>query len=118
MNTIENNKIIAKFMGMEQGKANDSRWKNDWFEKLVVVGNGFEAGRRHERLHFHSSWDWLMEVVEKIESLDYSVDIFNKAVSIQCNTKTQMIVDLSGRTDNSKLSQVYEAVVEFIKYKN
>lgn len=108
MNTTENNKIIAKFMGYAQPHPeypNTSYWYKEGRAPLAL-------------LLYNSSWDWLMEVVEKIESLGYSVDIFNKAVSIQCNTKTEMIVDLSGRTDNSKLSQVYEAVVEFIKYKN
>ena len=65
MKTTENNKLIATFMGMSQGKPNEQRFKSDWFEQLIVEGNSFETGRKHTYLHFDTDWNWLMEVVNK-----------------------------------------------------
>ena len=59
MTTTENNKLIAEFMGLKQGKdINKPRWKDDWFENL--------SGRRHTHLHFDNDWDWLMPVIAKL----------------------------------------------------
>lgn len=58
---------IAKFMGLSQGHPNkeETRWKDDWFEKLTIDGNVFESGRRHINLLFTKEWNWLMPVVHK-----------------------------------------------------
>jgi len=103
------NKLIAEFMGMSQGKPNENRWKNDWFEKLTTDGNEFESGRRHEHLLFDSSWGWLMPVVEKIEHTSAYVNIKG------CHVKISTWVDVNAPT---KREAVYKAVVEFIKWFN
>jgi hypothetical protein len=61
------NIIIAKFMGLSKGHPNkkETRWKDDWFEQLVIDGNDFECGRRHTYLQFIYEWNWLMPVVHK-----------------------------------------------------
>jgi len=56
MNTNENNKLIAEFLDL-------TYLKNYYVHK----GNAFNE----DYLLFHSDWNWLMEVVEKIESLGY-----------------------------------------------
>lgn len=53
---MEQNKIIALFMGLSEGKPNESRWKKDWF-----TANGV----RHTHLEYHESWDALMPVVKE-----------------------------------------------------
>ena len=45
---IESNKLIAEFMGVE-------------FMEASLDGDDFN-------LQFHTSWDWLMPVIEKIEN--------------------------------------------------
>jgi len=101
MNITENNKIIAEFMEMTQGKPDETRWRNDWFEKLSVNGNTFESGRRHTHLHFHSDWNWLMEVVDKIINLKevYAEERQKVYKSISPNIET-----------------TYNACIEFIKW--
>lgn len=108
---IENNKLLAKFMGMSQGKPNETRWKNDWFEQLTVNGNVFESGRRHEYLHFDSDWNWLMEVVEKIESLDYGFEIIGNYCKIGNNANIQC-------SQPTKIQAVYNACITFVKWYN
>lgn len=56
---IEGNKLIAEFMG-RKGKVNAHLyWVNVPSVKWVTI----------EQMQFHSSWDWLMPVAEKI--MDY-----------------------------------------------
>lgn len=54
MNTTENNKIIAEFMGVLE-------WEENTFN---INGSNYSLGG----LKYHFDWNWLMEVVEKIET--------------------------------------------------
>ena len=63
-----------------------------------------------KQLMFHSSWDWLMPVVQKIESLGYVFTIQGgKAEYGEMISETQCFIA------EDKLSSTYNAVVEFIK---
>lgn len=57
---VEKNKIIAEFMG---GILHTNGSSGEWFK--------FDGGIAHDTsdLKYHSSWDWLMPVVEKIEQI-------------------------------------------------
>lgn len=96
---MENNKLIAEFMDYECG--------SDW-EK------------------FQTSWDWLMPVVEKIESLnfndskgDYSFNVF--IIYGDCSIKDDeeirngLWICKHSLDSMSKIESTYNAVVEFIK---
>lgn len=64
MGTIENNKLIAEFMG---DKSADTQEQYDEF-----VENGFKSNTWHtNELCYDASWDWLMPVVEKIEKTSW-----------------------------------------------
>ena len=101
-NSIDNNKLIAEFMGLE------------------ITGPGFSSGYsyKEEYVHFedvlyHKSWNWLMPVVEKIENLGYGVTIFRKGCHIDAG------VYISNEYNNApKITQTYKAVIEFIKWYN
>ena len=92
---MENNKLIAEFMGMEFG--DDGTMCYDDAENL-------HPPTPTDMLAFHTSWDWLMPVVEScFERLD---DRDNSANEI----KRQLLV--------CNLKGVHTAVVEFIKEYN
>jgi uncharacterized protein YyaL (SSP411 family) len=55
-------------------------------------------------LHYHTSWDWLMPVAEKIM---WDNDIEDN----QCTNIAEALCD-------AKIDRVYDAVVEFIKEYN
>lgn len=57
------NESIAIFMELRKGPLDpkETRWKNDWFGPVL----------RYTRLEYHSSWDWLMPVIEKIGEYTY-----------------------------------------------
>ena len=118
MKTTEGNKLIAEFMGMQQGKNrpyNDGRWENDWFEA--------ESGMRHSILLYHSSWDWLMPVVEKIENVYTKKYKSGFVVRIEYKDIFVMTLDTSEELiicdqSDSKLEGVYWTCVKFIKWYN
>ena len=97
MNTQENNKLIAEFMGY------------DWVELLVEP-------------QYHTSWDWLMPVVEKIECTtidndDNSDNFFNVMIEVfECNINGGDICIC--KSGNTKREATYNAVVEFINQYN
>lgn len=95
MNTTENNKIIAEFMGYE------------WFE----VNKPYIAVKNvNGSVHFRTDWNDLMEVVEKIYSLNIYYDeyiFFNSSMFS------------SGKIELSTNKEaVYNACVEFIQWYN
>ena len=56
---MNNNKLIAEFMGLETPDG-------CYFEHLTKEGN--RELTHHILLQYHTSWDWLMPVVDKIEN--------------------------------------------------
>jgi len=113
MSTIKNNQLIAEFMGYEYipYSGNFPTRKPGWWkkgtysEKLTKVNSNNMLCRRHVQLKYNCSWDWLMPVVEKIESLNYEVSIgsgsFCKVDEIEVKSET-------------KLLAAYIAVISFI----
>lgn len=93
----ENNKLIAEFMGVDPVDV------DTWLDK-------------NEELNYNSSWDWLMPVVEKIESLD--IVCFEKNLQEEGDyqalfTKGSNIF-ICHYADTS-IEATYKAVIEFIK---
>jgi len=105
MNTTENNKIIAEFMGAKLTK------------DLQIVYPIYEGDSSYvKNLKYHSDWNWLMEVVEKIESLRNQIVIFNKTAALS-NVKEPSVFNDSFKAETKKQA-VYNACVEFIKWYN
>lgn len=110
MNNIDNNRLISIFMGTE--------FMSTFCSPITP-------------LNFHTSWDWLMPVVEKIETLfndGIDVDIFSDGTVITQYrfeengylTEGKEIVRLTKAEIgfNTKIEHTYQAVVEFIKWYN
>ena len=98
---IENNRIIAEFIGLKV---------EDEDERIFING----LGTRLLEDTFNKSWDWLMQVVEKIESLEdnrYNIEINN----LWCNIYDTKIMDVFEYMEDSKINSVYGACLEFIK---
>lgn len=99
MNT-ENNKIIAEFMSPKLH-----------MESQVVTQNLFK---------YHSDWNWLMEVVEKIESLGFGTSIVGGKNGFACVVTNGIENSFVGnhKINSTKIQAVYNACVEFIKWHN
>jgi hypothetical protein len=100
---METNRIIAEFMGIKVPIEN-----GDEIERLAIQ-NGDELWYSHE-LEYHDSWEWLMPVVEKIESLGFEFNIGGDVVRI-FDMNGNELIDTSAST---KIQSIYQAIVRFV----
>ena len=135
METLKNNILIAEFIGYDVNHkigGVDFGFKSDYSEifRPHYPSKKIVSSLCVDELQFHKSWDWLMPVVEKIESIEddslpyISFSKNNFSVTIR-NSSCQIISGDYGDTDwfdrfseGSKIKSVYKAVVEFIKWYN
>lgn len=121
MDVLESNKLIAEFMGAKYDK--DTRFpmhQDDLWLPIHGICNytTIEVGRG-KTLRYHNSWDWLMPVVEKIESLlpdDSIVTIEYKDCLIPILNDQEPFTIHTNR--DTKLEAVYYAVLQFIQWYN
>ena len=99
MNTTENNKLIAEFMGFKLQQDPNERWFGQYF----TTPNDVWANRI-ELLHFDTDWNWLVEVVKKCYLLDTSTGAHYEAIYYS-------FADLD-------IKKTYNACVEFVKHYN
>jgi len=109
------NTLIAEFMGAVVGKKIVAFPDIKLEDNLGIISNN----RSFEDLHYHSSWDWLMPVVEKIENFGYEFIIVESRCYVKHNTdhSIEEVFHMEGDVC-SKLKTTYEAVVEFINQYN
>jgi len=98
---MKENKLIAEFMGFTQEK-NIGWYDNDMLMSQNVYDS--QDGNCFDELLFHTSWDWLMPVVGKIE--DYLSD------------NVGIVGYFDECLSSNDLDTRYQAVVEFIKQYN
>jgi hypothetical protein len=109
MNTAEN-RLIAEFMNFVESPTTNKYWTNKSSE-------GFGIGELVD-LQFHSDWNWLMQVVEKIESLDGHLHICDNAVFVHFPKRIKQCICINGSLKLSKIEAVYNACLEFIEWYN
>ena len=78
---IKGNKLIAEFRfpnAIEEYNSGEIDIEDGLFQKVTLIFGQFEL------MKYHSSWDWLMPVIKKINSLDHlrlwdknNIDKFN-----------------------------------------
>lgn len=111
--TEQNNRMIAEFMGAVEVRENNFKFPN-------LVGLPLQIGT----ITYHTSWDWIMEVVGKIESLDVFPDTEN-AINVTIGATNYCVIqDSYGEiieiigAESSKLLSTYQAVCQFIEWYN
>ena len=119
-NIVESNKLIVEFMGglwgetsQKYGIGNAQYLAIGTFKNLVKAKHHYSLNE----LLYHSDWNWLMEVVEKIESLGYKINNFsnNNYIYIGKDNVSSVIINEANLT---KKEAFYKACVEFIKWYN
>ena len=134
MNTVENNKLIAEFMGNTMIAVNIP-FEYEVGEELPTSGNickdivdaqeevlteldeGVINGQSVllQTPTYDTSWDWLMPVVEKIEIIEWE----GKSFEFYIVGKGCFLNDKPPTTfGETKIEATYKAVVEFIKWYN
>lgn len=64
---------------------------------------------------FHTSYDWIMEVIEKIEHMGFNFFSKKGLIKLSYNTFEYFNIEIN---DNNKKLALFKVVVEFIKYYN
>ncbi len=123
--TTENNKIIAEFMGaLWNIHSNKYGIGNAEFITIGEKTNVVKAVNHYklEELLYHSDWNWLMEVILKINQFEnqrFSCLINSMDCKIHDNERNKFIVDSYGRfTPDELFKSIYTCVVYFIKWYN
>jgi hypothetical protein len=117
---LQGNRILAEFMGLKPGY-NSYTKKYNWGDGIFFMTDGDTIEEVMDAIagyaKYHSSWDWLMPVVEKIEALGYDVEIGSQYVRIDDGLDEGFGID--SWNSGSKIEAVFTACVEFAKwYKN
>tara|TARA_B110000037_G_C16846481_1_gene394010 strand:- start:36 stop:392 length:357 start_codon:yes stop_codon:yes gene_type:complete len=113
------NKLIAEFMGVNPTILGDEI-TYEMYGIIDCIEDGLDEQHffLEEELMFHDSWDWLMPVVEKIESDErYDVDILQYGTRITDNQK-EIVNNIANISFDKKIDHTYQAVVEFINEYN
>lgn len=110
------NELIADFMQYERNRLKYFIPQHGYINSESLWKDMFPS----EHLKFHKSWNWLMPVLQKIESIDYDTLISNFQVTISVDSKniTNIFIGDASNTVETKLQAVYKAVVEFIEWYN
>ena len=124
-NIIENNKLIAEFMGLFDkilSTGNIHSWSDAPFYYTTEDTREKVIKNISKYSKYSKDWNWLMQVVEKIESIEdgiYQVDILQEGCKIL--KKCSLLIDKTVsklEPDTTKIKSVYLACVEFIKWYN
>ena len=112
---LENNKLIAEFLDWEFDDLSETF--ETPFLKLVdpeAFGDEqFSCKLQDFELEFHSDWNWLMKVVEKIKT-----KIGVKIIDECTKEEWRVITNFTNLKITSKIETVYNACIEFIKWYN
>lgn len=109
--TQENDKIIAEFMGVE---------KENGLYLFTTPMDDYKT----DTLYFDVSWDWIYQVVHKIEELrekelglydGYTMTIYHDKVVFFDNHHMREVAVAEG---HNRLLTLYDAVVKFIIFYN
>jgi hypothetical protein len=111
----DSNKLIAEFMGftlVDGSKGNCFLAPKGWDILMMDDGNG------NSDFNYHKSWDWLMQVVERIENFGFEFYIVESRCKVAHNTDNSIDVILASEGKSTKLDHTYSVVVEFINQYN
>lgn len=110
MITEEKNRMIADFQGMQLGE--DGTMYYDDAENL-------HPPTPVNELKFHTSWGWLMPVVEKIESITGGMLIGRMFCEIEYQDPIIREKHFKIRIASGvKMNAIHEAIVQFIEWYN
>lgn len=111
MNTIENNKIIAEFMGLKKFQSQLDYTIYDIPQHKIDVVTEQNGGTLFAEmdLKYHSDWNWLMPVLSKCleGEAEHNDNIANETIKVMYEHLCDQ--DING---------VFESCVKFIKWHN
>lgn len=132
---LEGNKLVAQFMGYTYFGHNDPRlpegiepgWKTEAkasnFTKIARMQGTKYLCRNHTQLRYYNDWNWIMEVVEKIDSMkstdtkSYDINISKDFTDIY-EWEDLRMQHLAAGEDGTRKENTFKALIDFIKKYN
>lgn len=126
---MSDNELIAEFMGLVMKQKADAvnypKGKHDWEVILPGRFEGIGFGTKEDILRlprfamqYHTSWDWLMPVVEKIQGMKKEVHELTWDSHFEMIDRKCTFYRFSYISEVSTIDAVWTVVVEFIKWYN
>lgn len=124
---MKENKLIAEFMyngvpplWTSPSYLDGKFWVSEKFQGIENPdGNDLLTT---SEMKFHSDWNWLMKVVDKIENLQYKNNnyVFKVVIDYSSCYVYDMVNDeiITELSRGSKIEAVYDTCVNFIKWHN
>jgi len=119
---LEGNKLIGEFLGMEFVNDDPENYPNGYYRGSNEACDGISMHIKD--WWFHLSWDWIMGVVDKIETIEthkypegFQVRIQGLDVVVIDNLNLEWITDNTPQL-STKIECVYQNVIDFIKWYN
>lgn len=106
METIENNKLIAEFLGVQPNE----RGEYEMFGVIESIDQDDQHFYTTRVLKFNDSWDWLIPAIKSIYTLEKYYDYVQE--------NSSMISDGQIRINPFSIDKTHYNVVEFIKWYN
>ena len=102
---MEGNKLIAEFMDLKNFHT------TNWYTDNDKIGFYID-----DKICYHSSYDWLMPVVEKMEKMGYGMDITPHDVTVidYVTGNEEERVRIENDDNYPKIDLIYWAVIGFI----
>lgn len=127
MSNLENNKLIAEFMGCRECSQKLFRVADE-FQSVTIYSEyqeedeylTIEAGKRQikytpEEMKYYTSWDWLMPVVEEIHTYGCEVVISSNGVTTIYAPSGEVLAEESSEEDDHMHDATYKAIVKVLK---
>jgi len=113
---LEGNKLIAEFMGYKYINPKDSCDKWGWY----LNEDDSISELYLKELKYHSSWSWLMSVVEKISNDPNVLDVgitFNLGCDIYFkDLEIDEVPNCWTEFEETMIGCVYQSCIKFIKW--
>ncbi len=112
---LEGNKLIAEFMGFT---VYDKRYPRN---HSIGVADATIPQRKDyilEKCKYHTSWEWLMMAVDKMEDDGYcfTSDPWTHKLIEYGTVDERVVLEYEKQNENTNLENLYYPVIEFIKW--
>jgi len=117
-NKEEYNKLCAEFMGYKlvtpEMRKHPEEWISSYWENPDFNGSSKGVLCSENGLQYNTNWNWIMEVVEKIEQAGFDVNIFQHDATIK--KSGEFIVITHASKVKTKKEAVIQAIWEFLNW--
>ena len=110
---LEYNKSCAEFLNWEKS---DTVYRTiEYYNNEKIVGNY----KHTVNMKFHSDWNWIMKVLQRIEDLNFSVELSNIGTqNYVCYIRSGGIKVIYSNILETKKEAVVQAINQFLIWHN